>query len=720
MTKKDRFERRPSSLGAIFLSRMVPAIAMGIALAACGQATPEELAAASQVVVTLTPSVTTLGVLGQESFTASVTGTAESRVNWSVVEGATGGTVVAGSYTAPSSTGTYHIMVASVADPTRTAIATVNVIGGSPLPPPTGAPKMGTNLNWCVDWDPEKLPADLMWSARPWAVGDGNGTNVGNWTQIDSRGWPIVPVGTTFGAIFEGNPWPGVFKLSFKNRQGTSGDTVSSYSGNITLTNRRHDAATNVTTYDVTVPSYQSGQFIWLRWAGSTGGVTDVHLMRPLKDGSGWHAVGTPLSDHIIDRLAQFSAIRTMHTGGGTSGKAAGTDSAWSGRTKPWSSQQRTGDAGRVGGVAIENLVAMANHAGKDLWINVPFNATDDYIEKMAQTIRYGSDGVTPYTSPQASPVFPPLASHLAVYVEHGNEIWNGGPGYWANENHSASNAEIAAGDPNHYSYVQSSSGTWGFSWRRVGWLAVRHSLIFRRVFGDAAMMTRVRPVVATQHGRYATTDEPLNYIRDVWGPTSSWTAIGGFGNPRQPVSYYVYALATAPYTPDDNGALDVTSADSILSSVIGRMNSASAGSVVVAMTWNANTARAHGIRYVAYEGGDNLLPELMPGGATAANLQRAKEASYDPTLGARMGANVDPATGLPLADQSRHVYGKLFAEWAAAGGGLFMHFTLGEAASAGSMFGLCPPSAQSTSDCRVEAGPKWEAVKAFRKAWGP
>jgi hypothetical protein len=706
------------------MSRSSIAVLVAIVVAACGASTPDDIAAASGLVVSVKPSEATLGFTGQQSFLASVTGTAETRVIWSIAEGPAGGTVTDGTYTAPSSAGTYHIVVASVADPTRTATASITVAaapGPGPGPtPPSGAAKMGTNLNWCVDWDPEKLPADLMWSARPWAVGDTNGANTGSWAPIDSRGWPVVATGTAFGALFEGNPWPGVYKLSFKNRQGTSGDTVSSSSGNITLANRRHDSATNVTSYDVTVPSYASGQYIWLRWAGSTGGVTDVHLMRPLKDGSGWHAIGTALSDHIIDRLASFSAIRTMQTGGGTAGKAAGTDSTWAGRTKPWSSQQRSGDAGRFGGVAIENLVAMANQAGKDLWVTIPFNATDDYIEKMAQAIRYGSDGATPYTSPQASPVFPPLASNLAVYVEHGNEIWNGGPGYWANENFAANNNEIAAGDPNRTTYATSTSDTWGYSWRRVGWLAVRHSLIFRRVFGDAEMMVRVRPVVATQHSRYATTAEPLNYIRDVWGPTSSFTTVGGVTNPRQPVSYYVYALATAPYTPDDNAPLDVTSVDTILSSVISRMNSTTAGSVVVAMTWNANIAKANGIKYVAYEGGDNLIPDLMTGGATAANIQKATDASFDSVLGARMGANIDPATGLPLADQSNYVYGKLFAGWAAAGGGLFMHFTLGESASAGSMFGLCPPSAQSSSDCRLETGPKWAAVKAFRKSWGP
>ncbi|MEI9984560.1 MAG: hypothetical protein WDN69_15960 [Aliidongia sp.] len=35
--------------------------------------------------------------------------------------------------------------------------------------------------------------------------------------------------------------------------------------------------------------------------------------------------------------------------------------------------------------------------------------ASDDYVTKLAQLLAYGSDGVNPYTSPQADPVYPPL-----------------------------------------------------------------------------------------------------------------------------------------------------------------------------------------------------------------------------------------------------------------------------------------------------------------------
>ena len=49
------------------------------------------------------------------------------------------------------------------------------------------------------------------------------------------------------------------------------------------------------------------------------------------------------------------------------------------------------------------------------------------YITDLADLFAYGSNGVNPYTSPQASPVWAPLNSNLKVYIEFSNEIWNWG-----------------------------------------------------------------------------------------------------------------------------------------------------------------------------------------------------------------------------------------------------------------------------------------------------
>lgn len=98
------------------------------------------------------------------------------------------------------------------------------------------------------------------------------------------------------------------------------------------------------------------------------------------------------------------------------------------------------GDRGT--GVAFEHMVALANGADRDMWITLPHLATDDFITKLAQLIRFGSDGVNPYTNSVANPVYPPLNTNRQVFVEYSNEIWSNGDsfsqGNWAQEQANA------------------------------------------------------------------------------------------------------------------------------------------------------------------------------------------------------------------------------------------------------------------------------------------
>ena len=80
------------------------------------------------VQIAVHPGTATLPVRGAQLFEATVTGAPDTRVNWSVQEGAAGGTVDAnGLYTAPDQPGTYHVVATSRADPSRSAVATVTV-----------------------------------------------------------------------------------------------------------------------------------------------------------------------------------------------------------------------------------------------------------------------------------------------------------------------------------------------------------------------------------------------------------------------------------------------------------------------------------------------------------------------------------------------------------------------------------------------------------------
>ena len=80
------------------------------------------------VSLTISPLAASITSGATQRFTATVSGSADMAVAWSVAEGAAGGSIdPAGLYTAPQASGTFHVVAASHADPSRTATAAVTV-----------------------------------------------------------------------------------------------------------------------------------------------------------------------------------------------------------------------------------------------------------------------------------------------------------------------------------------------------------------------------------------------------------------------------------------------------------------------------------------------------------------------------------------------------------------------------------------------------------------
>jgi RHS repeat-associated protein len=77
------------------------------------------------VVVSVSPVTVSLQTGQTQAFTATVTGSSNTAVTWSVVEPGGGSVNASGFYTPPGSAGTYHVKAKSVADPTKSAQATV-------------------------------------------------------------------------------------------------------------------------------------------------------------------------------------------------------------------------------------------------------------------------------------------------------------------------------------------------------------------------------------------------------------------------------------------------------------------------------------------------------------------------------------------------------------------------------------------------------------------
>jgi alpha-tubulin suppressor-like RCC1 family protein len=122
---------------AHFLTRFSVALTSALLLAACGSNTT-----ASNIAITITPTSASILAGGAQPFTATVTGSENTAVTWAVSEGASGGTVSAsGRYTAPQTTGTFHVVATAAADANQTATATVSVGMAIPAAPaPTYSP----------------------------------------------------------------------------------------------------------------------------------------------------------------------------------------------------------------------------------------------------------------------------------------------------------------------------------------------------------------------------------------------------------------------------------------------------------------------------------------------------------------------------------------------------------------------------------------------------
>ncbi len=104
-------------------------------------------------------------------------------------------------------------------------------------------------------------------------------------------------------------------------------------------------------------------------------------------------------TDEFISFLEDFQVIRFMDFTRTNNSDIV----SWSDRTTPdYYSQAKSG------GAAWEYVIELANLTHKDIWINIPHKADDNYIEQLAVLLRNH------------------LNSDCKIYIEYSNEVWNG------------------------------------------------------------------------------------------------------------------------------------------------------------------------------------------------------------------------------------------------------------------------------------------------------
>ena len=306
----------------------------------------------------------------------------------------------------------------------------------------------------------------LVW---PYDVNNGNGpargnAGVGKWVVTWQGDADIRLNGATFLAAESSGAATG--RLINGRRVYNMGATNPS--GHITV--EQINAASPVTDLKVWLPDPADpqnrsleGQF-WHPTFLSYLASLDLNHLRMMDWG---HTNASPQQDWADRRLPDFCQQQgVLNRRNPAPGATAYTNAQ--GNAVPFAGDRETG-------IAYEYMVDLANRTGKDLWINVPHLATDDYILKLAQLIAFGSDGVNPYTTPQASPVYPPLDPSRKVWVEYSNEVWSNGnsfpQGNWAQAQATAAGLT------------------------REGFLARRYARIwqiFQQQFGGSARIVRV------------------------------------------------------------------------------------------------------------------------------------------------------------------------------------------------------------------------------------
>jgi hypothetical protein len=413
------------------------------------------------------------------------------------------------------------------------------------------ATPLGVNLTSLADWSPQMLFADAMRESRRFGS---PGTPWDQSAPVDAAGWPTRDFGSVILDPAGGIP-DGSYALSFTGQARKILPVACAAS----IQNVAYNPATNTTTATVTVSGQSQLDLAFTgtqRTAGSplNSGLTNVRLMMPVSPGSSTsYDPSVTFNSAAESLLGQFTTIRFMDYTA-TNGSPQVN---WSDRPLPSAAQFRAGP--------WEYAVQLANETGKDMWINVPEQATDAYITNLANLINYGSDGTNPYTGPQAQPAFPGLNPNLKVYVEFSNEVWN----YafpQAGQNLNAAVAEVAAGNsPLNY---DGTTNQYNWAERRVANRTVAISNIFRSVFGSGQMTTRVRPVLEWQYGNANdTAGQALNFINNDYNNADGRYHV----STPHPVSYYIWGGGGGWYFGVNNasGQGDVSVADASFESPV-------------------------------------------------------------------------------------------------------------------------------------------------------
>ncbi|GCE12262.1 hypothetical protein [Tengunoibacter tsumagoiensis] len=403
----------------------------------------------------------------------------------------------------------------------------------------------------------------------------------------------------------------GTYKLSFTGQAVlTSADAGDPSHAGTTVSNQQYNSATNTTTADVTLSNPSGGIVVDLQFTQTKRnptdapgtGVTNVKMIRP-----GYASTPNQVfTNEWLSTLTNhnWTAFRFMGALGTNDYADPATDGHPYSELYPyrlqWSTDRRLPNAGPlygaahpgVHGVPWEYVVLIAQITHKDIWINIPVNASDDYVNQVANLLKNGNS----FTGNQGIP------SNVNVYVEYSNEMWHYGfhQGPWNNQ---AAQDEVAAGGSNlNYDNCNNNNDCWRF--RRIAKRTLEIGNQFKTAFSDNG--TRIRPVINNAFTDHDT--DMLTYVNANYGT----------------VSNSIYGISQTGYY----GSADKSSVDAIINGETAASDANKAGYVT-----SRTIANQFGIHSLVYEGGQDEEGNKTPISPVDTTLANQFAAARDPRM---------------------------------------------------------------------------------------
>lgn len=491
---------------------------------------------------------------------------------------------------------------------------------------------IGVNLEEVNDYARNFMFVDLVKSSR------GFGSPEKPWNgqvKTDATGWPIEDFGIV---VFTGQEKKaGKYLASFLGKA-----DVKLVSSSGSILEKKYDPKANLTSFTIELSSYSNQ--LMISFTNTNGGIKELKIFQP----------GYPLNSKdvfnqkYLELLRPFQVIRLMDLLKTNNNLV----SKWGERAQKNSVFQSTDK-----GVAWEYIIDLANQTKKDIWVNIPYLADDDYVTRLANLLKGN------------------LRNEAVIYIELSNEIWN--KLFKSNQQ----NKKSALSRRKNSNTEASNEILQKEEWQEVVIRLHEIHAIFEVVFGKDSQFSRIRPVLASQIAYPEILKEQLAYMKAT------------YGEPKK----QIYAIAGAPYFHLGKQAkkLPIISWEDMIFLLKKSIQSHVEQKFSAIENWDeksstvnyATLAKYYGLRFLAYEGG--------PDTAGANEFQTKKRLHGDKQMGILIN--------------------QYLSKWYACGGDLFMYYKLSGAQSVHGSWGMYEsiyePSEKSKAVLEI-AGTDWNNFK--------